>query len=116
MNTIDHRQQMFLKTHRVFNTDEWERYCSLSGHHSRNRLVKLTKRNKIRKIRNSLYSVVPEGMEYFTPPALLTAAKLTPDAVLVEVEEAMAALGELSGKTVREDITSRIFERFCVGK
>jgi len=28
----------------------------------------------------------------------------------------MAALGELSGKTVREDITSRIFERFCVGK
>ena len=41
---------------------------------------------------------------------------LTPDAVLVEVEEAMAALGELSGKTVREDITSRIFERFCVGK
>ncbi len=41
---------------------------------------------------------------------------LTPDAVLVEAEEAMAALGELSGKTVREDITSRIFERFCVGK
>ena len=82
MNTIDHRQQMFLKTHRVFNTDEWERYCSLSGHHSRNRLVKLTKSNKIRKIRNSLYSVVPEGMEHFTPPALLTAAKLTPDAVL----------------------------------
>ena len=41
---------------------------------------------------------------------------LTPDAVLVEAEEAMAALGELSGKTLREDITSRIFERFCVGK
>ena len=41
---------------------------------------------------------------------------LTPDAVLVEVEEAMSALGELSGKTLREDITSRIFERFCVGK
>ena len=82
MNTIDHRQQSFLKTHRVFNTDEWERYCSLSGHHSRNRLVKLTKSNKIRKIRNSLYSVVPEGVEHFTPPALLTAAKLTPDAVL----------------------------------
>ena len=50
-------------------------------YHSRNRLVKLTKSNKIRKIRNSLYSVVPEGMEYFTPPALLTAAKLTSDAV-----------------------------------
>ena len=44
------------------------------------------------------------------------AGGLTPDAVLTETEEAMAALGELSGKTVREDITSRIFERFCVGK
>ena len=41
---------------------------------------------------------------------------LTPDAVLTETEEAMAALGELTGKTVREDITNRIFERFCVGK
>jgi len=39
-----------------------------------------------------------------------------PDAVLTETEEAMSALGELSGKTVREDITERIFERFCVGK
>ena len=82
MNTTDHRQQNFLRAYRVFNTDEWERYCSLSGHHSRNRLVKLAKSNKIRKIRNRLYSVVPEGMEHFTPPALLTAAKLTPDAVL----------------------------------
>ena len=41
---------------------------------------------------------------------------VTPDAVLTETEEAMAALGELSGRTVREDITNRIFERFCVGK
>lgn len=40
----------------------------------------------------------------------------TPDAVLVGVEEAIAALGELSGKHVREDVTVRIFERFCVGK
>ena len=30
--------------------------------------------------------------------------------------QAMAALGELTGRTVREDITSRIFQRFCVGK
>ena len=40
----------------------------------------------------------------------------TPDVVLTETEEAMEALGELSGRTVREDITGRIFERFCVGK
>ena len=41
---------------------------------------------------------------------------VTPDAVLTDVEEAMAALGEVTGRTVREDITNRIFERFCVGK
>ncbi len=40
----------------------------------------------------------------------------TPDAVLLDVEEAMSAMGEVTGATVREDITARIFERFCVGK
>lgn len=40
----------------------------------------------------------------------------TPDAVLIDVEEAMEAMGEVTGATVREDITDRIFERFCVGK
>ena len=41
---------------------------------------------------------------------------LTPDAVLIDVETAMEAMGEVTGATVREDITARIFERFCVGK
>ena len=41
---------------------------------------------------------------------------LTPDAVLTDVEEAMEAMGEVTGATVREDIPARIFERFCVGK
>lgn len=43
-------------------------------------------------------------------------AGITPDAVLTELETALEALGELTGRTVREDITNRIFERFCVGK
>ena len=48
----------------------------------------------------------------------LQALKLgqTPDAVLTDVEAAMEAMGEVTGRTVREDITARIFERFCVGK
>lgn len=41
---------------------------------------------------------------------------MPPDAVLTESEAAMAALGELSGRTVREDVTEQIFSRFCVGK
>ena len=40
----------------------------------------------------------------------------TPDIVLTETETAMQALGELTGSSVREDITDRIFSRFCVGK
>lgn len=43
-------------------------------------------------------------------------AGVTPDAVLTEIETALSALGEITGKTIREDITARIFERFCVGK
>ena len=41
---------------------------------------------------------------------------LTADMVLMDIEEAMEAMGEVTGATVREDITARIFERFCVGK
>ena len=50
--------------------------------------------------------------------AALEAAEsgLTPDAVLTEAEEALQALGELTGRTVRDDVVDRIFERFCVGK
>ena len=40
----------------------------------------------------------------------------TPDAVLTDVEAALSALGEITGKTVRDDVTASIFERFCVGK
>ena len=41
---------------------------------------------------------------------------ITPDALLTDVEEALASLGELTGQSVREDVTARIFQRFCVGK
>ncbi len=41
---------------------------------------------------------------------------LTPDLVLTESESAMSALGELTGRSVRQDVTDRIFQRFCVGK
>ena len=41
---------------------------------------------------------------------------LTPDAVLTDAEEALDAVGELTGRTAREEIVQRIFSRFCVGK
>ena len=40
----------------------------------------------------------------------------TPDAILTDAEEALEALGELTGRTAKEEIVGRIFSRFCVGK
>jgi tRNA modification GTPase len=52
---------------------------------------------------------------------LARAAQLTldgapPEVVAVEVADAAAALGEVTGETTPEDVLERIFERFCVGK
>ena len=41
---------------------------------------------------------------------------LTPDAVLTDTEGALESLGELNGKSIREDLVDTIFSRFCVGK
>ncbi len=41
---------------------------------------------------------------------------MTPDVVLTDAEEALQALGELNGKSIREDLVATIFSRFCVGK
>ena len=43
-------------------------------------------------------------------------AGTTPDAVLLDVEEALEAIADVTGKSMREDITNDIFSRFCVGK
>lgn len=40
----------------------------------------------------------------------------TPDAVLLDVEAALEAISEVTGRSMREDITNGIFSRFCVGK
>lgn len=54
-------------------------------------------------------SAVRRGLDALT-------SDLTPDVILTDTEEAMNALGELTGRTAREDIVSAIFSRFCVGK
>lgn len=59
---------------------------------------------------------VRRALEYIRSARNAMAAGVTPDAVLTDVEGAMTALGELTGRTVREDVTNGIFARFCVGK
>lgn len=59
---------------------------------------------------------VKRAIEYMRSALDAMRAGMTPDIVLTETEGAMSALGELSGRTVRDDVTNRIFQRFCVGK
>ena len=59
---------------------------------------------------------VASALEYIRAAIGAMESGMTPDIVLTESEGAMAALGELTGRTVREDVTNRIFSRFCVGK
>ena len=38
------------------------------------------------------------------------------DMLYIDLEELVAALGEVTGVTVQEEIIDKVFERFCVGK
>ena len=44
------------------------------------------------------------------------AAKMPGEIVALELREALAAIGEVTGHAVGEDILDRIFSRFCIGK
>lgn len=59
---------------------------------------------------------VKRALEYMDAAMDAMGQGMTPDIVLTETEGAMNSLGELDGRTVREDVTNRIFQRFCVGK
>ena len=62
------------------------------------------------------HSAVARACEYLRAAVSAMEEGWPPDAVLTECEGAMAALGELTGRLVREDVTDKIFSRFCVGK
>lgn len=61
-------------------------------------------------------AAVSSALEYMAAALNAMQLGMTPDIVLTETEGAMNALGELNGRSIREDITARIFQRFCVGK
>jgi tRNA modification GTPase len=41
---------------------------------------------------------------------------MTYDAVIMDAEGAIAALGEITGQNVTDDIVEKVFDNFCVGK
>ena len=62
------------------------------------------------------FSAVERAADYLRAAAAAMEEGWPPDAVLTECEGAMEALAELTGRLVRDDVTDRIFSRFCVGK
>ncbi len=54
--------------------------------------------------------------EHAEKSAAALSAGFTPDVAWVDAEAALRAVGEVTGKTVSEEILNRVFERFCVGK
>lgn len=61
-------------------------------------------------------AAVSSALDYMAAALSAMQLGMTPDIVLTETEGAMNSLGELNGRSIREDITARIFQRFCVGK
>lgn len=59
---------------------------------------------------------ISRALDFLRAAEKAMAAGITPDAVLTECEGAMDAIAELTGRRVREDVTQKIFSRFCVGK
>lgn len=45
-----------------------------------------------------------------------TSASMPYDLLFIDLEDAVCALGEITGETVREEIIDLVFSRFCVGK
>jgi len=62
------------------------------------------------------FDAASRGLEYLTQAADSLRLGIPPDAVIADLELALEALGELNGTSLREDMTARIFEKFCVGK
>ena len=61
-------------------------------------------------------SAVRRGLVAVRRAAAALKTGLTPDAVLTDAEEALNAVGELTGRTARDEIVNAVFSRFCVGK
>jgi len=56
------------------------------------------------------------GESLDTAEELLEQGPPSLDRAAVELQEALAALGEITGETAGEEILDRIFSRFCIGK
>ncbi len=59
---------------------------------------------------------VRRGLDAVRAASVALRRGVTLDAVLAELESAVAALGELTGRRISDDVLDKIFADFCVGK
>ncbi len=62
------------------------------------------------------YGAAQRAKAYLCSAVSALEAGLPPDCAATDMEAALGALGELDGRAVNEDIISRVFSNFCVGK
>lgn len=61
-------------------------------------------------------ALIQQALEHTQAAIAGQQAGLTPDLVSIDVHEAVAALGQITGQTVTEDLLDTIFGNFCIGK
>ena len=62
------------------------------------------------------YAAARRALEAVRRGAEAAAAGLTPDLIGVDLDEAIAAISELTGERVSDAVVDEVFSRFCVGK
>ncbi len=61
-------------------------------------------------------NLLRQSLQYLQDALAATTAGLPYDCIVIDVRTAIAALGEITGDAVQDEIINQIFARFCIGK
>jgi tRNA modification GTPase len=67
-------------------------------------------------LRERQYSSLKKAQSFLNTSLYSIKRGMDLDCVSIDLKEAWFSLGEITGKSLTEDIIDRIFEKFCLGK